>query len=281
MKKAAQDRLPDFIAVGPPRTATTWLHRVLIGRVGLPAGVKETQFFVMNYGLGLDWYRAFFRHCPPDLPAGEIAPIYFDKPEARERIAADIPGCKIICTLRDPVERVYSHYRMVSSIGMVTDSFDYDAQHYRFGACGSYAFNIKAWRKTVGSDRVLVLLHDDLKADPQSFLNAVCAFIGIAPFDARNSERATMRVFSLTHKPRSPSLARRAVRLKSWLIQRQRFLRLAHVFEHSNPLSDFCFGGGPEFPPLDPATETRIRAIMRPEIEQLEKLLQRDLSAWK
>src|SRR5271154_5339240 len=97
-------RLPGYIAVGPTRTATTWLQRVLTGHLGLPKGIKETQFFIWNYHLGLDWYRWHFRNCPPHLPVMEIAPTYFDSPQARERLKSHIPDCKIICTVRDPVE---------------------------------------------------------------------------------------------------------------------------------------------------------------------------------
>jgi hypothetical protein len=76
-------RLPDFIVVGPPRTGTTWLDRVLRGHVELPADLKETQFFAWNFGLGINWYAAFFRNCDPLSLAGEIAPTYFDKPIVR------------------------------------------------------------------------------------------------------------------------------------------------------------------------------------------------------
>ena len=39
---------------------------------------------------------------------GEIAPTYFSNRVVRERIKKHIPDCKIICTFRDPVERLYS-----------------------------------------------------------------------------------------------------------------------------------------------------------------------------
>jgi hypothetical protein len=98
MMGASTAPLPSFIAVGPTRTATTWLYQVLKGHIGLPSGIKETQFFIWNYDLGLTWYRRHFRNCSPHLPVMEIAPTYFDSPEARERVKLHIPECKIICT---------------------------------------------------------------------------------------------------------------------------------------------------------------------------------------
>src|SRR5689334_22589981 len=96
---AGDPRLPDFIAIGPPRTGTTWLYRALSGRVGLPRDTKETDFFSDNYGRGIEWYLDFFRDCPADLPIGEISPNYFAAPQAPDRIAASVPDCRIICTL--------------------------------------------------------------------------------------------------------------------------------------------------------------------------------------
>lgn len=53
MGESKQIRIPDFLAVGPPRSATTWLELILAGVGGLPAGIKETAFFTKNYELGL------------------------------------------------------------------------------------------------------------------------------------------------------------------------------------------------------------------------------------
>jgi hypothetical protein len=79
----AARRLPDFIAVGPPRTGTTWLHGVLYHRVSLPRGVKETYFFDHFYAKGLNWYSHYFGDSADGHRVGEIAPTYFASAEAR------------------------------------------------------------------------------------------------------------------------------------------------------------------------------------------------------
>lgn len=79
----------------------------------------------------MEWYAAHFKDCPPDLPVGEIAPAYFASVEARARIAREIPHCKIICTRRDPVERIYSHYKIWRKIGATKASFDRVVSHHK------------------------------------------------------------------------------------------------------------------------------------------------------
>src|SRR5271170_2523129 len=103
MVREKDTRFPSFIGIGPGRTATTWLHTALEGHAGLPRRIKETDFFSNNYELGLDWYLYHFRGYPSTMVLGEITPTYFDYPEAAARIAGNLPGCKIVCSLRDPV----------------------------------------------------------------------------------------------------------------------------------------------------------------------------------
>src|SRR6202166_3585681 len=82
--------LPQIIHVGPERTGTTWVHRVLEGHVDLPYGVKETRFFTNFYDKGIDWYARHFRYATGERRVAEICPNYFFKTEALERIKTHI-----------------------------------------------------------------------------------------------------------------------------------------------------------------------------------------------
>ena len=275
---AKADRLPDFIAVGPPRTGTTWLGRALRGHVGLPEGIKETQFFVWNYAQGLDWYKAYFRNCLPGLPAGEIAPTYFDHAEARERIAAAIPDCRIICSLRDPVARIYSQYKAWHRAGLLTGPFDYAIQRQFLAASGSYADNVRSWRAAFGKENVMVVLYDDLQANPQAYLDSICSFIGIGTIDLSGSPTKTQPMNRSERAPWSPQLARGGRFLRDYLI-RNRMTRVARYLEPGTPLWRIMFSGGSRYPKLAPQDEEQLRLAMRPEVEDLEELLGRDLRA--
>jgi hypothetical protein len=242
--------------------------------------VKETQFFRDNYSLGISWYQSFFQRCSPHLPIGEIAPTYFDQAEVRQRIKETIPDCKIVCTLRDPVARLYSQYKVWTSMGMIGGAFDYSLLHQDLGARGSYAFNIKAWIEMFGRDRVLVLCQEDLEADQQGFVNLVCAFIGCPPIDISASSLGSRRVLRVLRRPRIPKLALEARKFKDWAI-RHKLGRVAHIFETDNVVFNLCFGGGQLFSPLAPAVELQLRSLLCPEIEELEVLLGRDLTHWK
>lgn len=273
-------RLPDFIGVGPPRTATTWLHEVLKSHVGLPDHVKETDFFLWKYEKGLEWYAAQFSQCPMDRPMGEFSPMYFLDPEPRERIATHIPHCKIICTFRDPVERTYSHFRRMRQGGYYLGSFEECIEERKdILEWSRYATYLKAWHQVFRPENVLVLLQDDLKSDPQGFLDSVCDFIGIPRISLSTSELRSKVVNDITIQPRNVRLARTARLLKERL-RDYGFYAPVDLLKKLG-LRNLFFGGGAEFEPIRPETKVRLREFYRPEVETLETMLRRDLPAWK
>jgi hypothetical protein len=273
-------RLPDFIVVGPPRTATTWLDAVMRGHVGLPLDVKETHFFARNYNRGLPWYQSHFLQCAALPVIGEVCAAYFENPQARARIQRHIPDCRIVCTLRDPVERLYSYYKLMRHNGRTELPFEAAlVRHKQMLASSRYALHVRDWQADFGTRNVLVVLNDDLAADPQAYLDSITEFLGAGRIVIGDAAPAPSPANTIDVAPRSVRLARNARRLRVWLGSRRlyrtrRLLTKAGVWR-------FCFGGGQEFPPLDPAVKWRLRDALRPDVESLEKLLQRDLSTWK
>ncbi len=273
-------RLPDFLAVGPQRTGTTWLHEVMKPHLGLPRGIKETDFFLKNYSRGMDWYLEFFRGYPPTLPLGEIDPNYFGEEVACERIQKDIPDAKIVVTLRDTVERAYSSYRVMRRDAWTRVSLEETVAKNRIIRESSrYAHHLANWRQSFGADRVLVCFYDDLEQSPQKFLDQICDFIGSKRISVAGSAIASERVNTVTHAPRSRKLAQNARNARDWM-RLHRWHRAVDLLESAG-VWRFCFGGGEEFGTLDSEIESRLREQFRPEVEALERLVDRDLSAWK
>jgi hypothetical protein len=278
-RRTAPSRLPDFIAVGPPRTATTWLHQALKGHVGLPFNIKETDFFSKHYDRGLDWYADYFRHCPPAMKIGEVCATYFVSPEARERIARHLPECRIICTFRDPVDRSYSFYKLLRRHAFTKLPFEQAvAKHREFREQNRYAFHLAAWQRQFGANQVMVGLYDDLEADPQAFVDRATSFIGIDRIVIPPA-RAAERVHLVETAPPSRRLVRTTRKVITWMAS-HRMYRATNWFRKS-ALGHFVYEGGRPYGPLAPDVEARIREMYRPEVEALEELLAIDLSAWK
>ncbi|MGB6552958.1 MAG: sulfotransferase [Candidatus Binataceae bacterium] len=272
-------RLPDFIGIGPARTGTTWLHHALAPGVVLPHGTKETSFFSSRYGLGIEWYAWHFRSAGPGSVAGEVCP-YFADARVPERIAKHIPGCRIICTMRDPVERAWSFYRMRRYYGTTRLSFEESLTAQPNIAEGSrYAFHLTNWFQRFGRESILITFYDELHDNPQAYLDRICGFIGIAPIRLQQAQGAKRAVNSIERPARNRQRARKAQR---WLgnLRDYRAYRTIDLLDRLG-FWDFSFGGGEPFRALDPEVERRVRERFRPEVVALEDLIGVDLSRWK
>jgi sulfotransferase family protein len=281
MSATSKRRLPEIIGAGPGRTGTTWLHRVLEGHVDLPYGVKETQFFSTFYDHGIDWYARHFRYATGDRRIAEICPNYFFKLESIERIKQHIPDCRIVTTMRDPVDRLYSKYKLVRhTAGARGGTLEEALKAWpSLGSGNRYAFYLEAWFAAFGRENVLVTIYDELRAEPQKYLNRVTDFMGVERIALSDRRHISDDVNAFTRAPKNRKLARRATRLMNWLQGHQSYgvidlLDRAGVWQ-------FCAGRGELYPPLTPEEDARLRKRFLPEVEALEALLKIDLSAWK
>jgi hypothetical protein len=272
--------LPTFFIVGPPRTGTSWLHEVLKRRAALPSVAKETRFFDVHFNRGTAWYTGQYARSSNGWRVGEVAPTYFASDQARCRIRELVPRAKIVCIFRDPFERLISLYRLKRAYGWIPWSFEEaivcDPELIE---SSRYATHLRAWQEAFGDDRVLPTLFDDLRDDPQNYVNALADFIEIPRFTLTAGDCHNIHTSELMTLPRNYSRTRTARLMVEWL-QARRFGRLVAVARKS-PLRKLFLGGGPPFAdaPLD--LSLKLSELFRREVDELERMLQRDLSAWK
>ncbi len=273
-------QLPSFFILGPPRTGTTWLHEVLGPHTLLPSPTKETRFFDQHFRRGLHWYLAHFPSCSDQRPMGEVAPTYFASAHARERIAKFVPDARVVCVFRNPVERVLSLYRLKRAYGMFPWTFEQAIlKDPELFDSGRYATHLKAWFNALGEKQVLVTIYEDLKRNPQAYLNRLTDFFGIARISLTHSQLRVINASEgLTH-PRSYFLTRTATGMADWF-KAVRMDRLLAAAKHKYVLK-FFLRGGSSFESLSPDRTTRLYELFRPEVEELEAMLNRDFPKWK
>jgi hypothetical protein len=244
----------------------------------LPEGLKETHFFNLRYDYGMNWYLSFFKNQRPGVATGEFSPSYFTSPEARERIATHLPGCRIVCTLREPVERLYSSYRSWRKLALVRDSFERVAERHRdLLAFSRYTEQLSAWQRACGRENVLVMIHEECFSDRQAYVDRLCDFIGAKRFDLRTVNDPEKPVNQVEFQPKNITLARRARQLRGFLAA-HKMLRTRDLLM---PIFEFCMGRGAPFPAIDAYLARRLRNHFEPEIASLEKLLGRDVEVWR
>jgi hypothetical protein len=275
----AQPWCPDFFGVGPARTATTWLHNVLAAHVNLPEP-KETRFIDLYYGRGWPWYRNQFGLIRDDVPSGEIAPTYFHSDLVRARIKQRAPGAKIICTLRDPVERLYSLFRYLRYRG----SFGWDFENalikdVEMVESARYAHYLKAWIADFGQKNVLVTIYDDIEREPQSYIDRIADFIEIPRFTLSTPQNVRVNSSEDMLAPSNYALAALAHLMANTAFS----LRLKGIFRLSKRagLRRLFFGRGRAMAAFDEQLAPSLRKRLTAEVEEVERIIGRDLSAWK
>lgn len=117
MRATGEGRLPDFIILGAMKAGTTSLFRWLGEQpeVHRPS-VKEPHFFSEDgvWRKGVAWYGRLFVDAAPNELTGEASASY-TRPAggvaAADRMRRVIPDARLIYVVREPIERLRSHYR--------------------------------------------------------------------------------------------------------------------------------------------------------------------------
>ncbi len=298
-------KLPDFLIVGPPKTASTSLHYYLSQHPQIyMSAIKETRFLDNNYSEDLSQYEKFFTEVKDEKAIGEGTPTYSFLPFVADRIKKHFPEMKLLFCFRDPVERAFSGWAMRRAKGGEKNSFrealklnleqrktvrfqgdegerlwlkDQDALNnrnqivYRTYIEGSmYAEQLKCYRERFNDSQIKIILMDDLKNDLKKtlrdifvFLNVDAGFTHIKTEAVNKHKKVRLKtLFNLFGKTRVKNV-------KKYLpVFAQNLLKPVLRTEEKKPKI---------------SAEDKLFAynIFWKDIQELESIIGRDLSAWK
>jgi hypothetical protein len=218
---SAARALPAFVMVGTQRGGTTSLFRALAAHPGTapPNLHKGVHYFDVNYERGESWYRGHFPVRRGSRLAFESAGYYMHHPLAPERIAADLPGVKLVALLRDPVERAYSAHKHELARGFETEpSFErvlelepsrldgeverirtepgylsHAHRHHSYLDRGHYDEQISTLHALFGRERVHVAFAEDFFSEPEPCFDAIVDFLGLERWRPPSFERHNAR----------------------------------------------------------------------------------------
>lgn len=277
---------PDFIGIGAQKAATTWIYDILKDHPEVALSEqKELDFFSRWFDQGYQWYEHQLGNESNDKLSGELSPSYLNEPAVPARVAAYVPNAKIIVSLREPVSRAISNHKHEVRVGHLTGddlSFEYGlANNPSYFDQGCYATHLSNWLKYFPREQMLILLHDDIVADPAGVAKQVYAFLGI---DDAFVSVALHEFSNISHLKRSPGLdsLRRSIRLK--LVA----LGVGGVWEAAAKMglrklyrSAAWVESEASVPPISNEIKAELRERFRTETEALEGMIGRSLAHWK
>jgi hypothetical protein len=277
----AAQRLPAIFYVGTQRTATTWCWEIFKSHANLPEYYKETGYFSTNFDKGMKWYLSHYRNAVENRVTMDIDPDYFYHEIASKRIADLVPGAKIICSFREPVERLHSLYKLLArNAAIPLKPFeDIVASDYRFCESARYGTHLRRWIETFGCRNVLILFYCDLLSDAQTYVSRICRFLGVSDIELTPAQKQPVWSASGVRKPGRLAMTRTARVVGDWIWRLR--LPLVRRAIRRMKLSKLVLDKGAEFDNVSLEAAAQIRRKLKPEIELLEELSDRDLSAWK
>lgn len=213
--------LPDFLIIGAMKSGTSTLFAMLCQHPGvLRPAAKELHYFSnpRNYRRGEAWYRGCFP--PPSALAaseralgyrpvtGEATPA-MSLPEYAERAARLLPEARLVVTLRNPVDRAYSHYQHMALAAIpdrraFEDALEQEValleqglqitqdstrshrrrlHNYGYLNRGHYVEHLAHWLRHYPRERLLILNFDTWRNDARSAATRAAQFLGLPSHD--------------------------------------------------------------------------------------------------
>lgn len=200
-------KFPDFLVIGPQRTGSTWLHYNLAEHPSIMMSKhKEVRFFHLTknhnspqyHSSKLSWYLSNFNDPNPEWIIGEATPSYLvslaKDSELLEELLTVNPSIKVITTIRNPIERAWSHAQLhlrVNDLSFDEMDFEFFKDFYSnsyVSSCADCA-NIDIWKKALYEDHVHVIRFDDIHIRPQFVLDQTFDFLGVSRHASKSHDK--------------------------------------------------------------------------------------------
>lgn len=212
---------PNFFIVGAPKAGTSSLHAYLQAVPGIfMSRIKEPNYFArivvpddhpVRPIRDEQKYLQLFSAATTEAIIGEASPTYLADSEAPRLIREVSPGARILISLRDPVERAYSHYLMMRNNGFANESFLAEAQRgLRLQGqrniiilrpdVGLYHEQVRRHLETFGTGQVKIIIFEEFMVDVSGTLRQIAEFLGIQQ-DFSNVKLPVYRQFAEARGP--------------------------------------------------------------------------------
>lgn len=276
--------LPNLLIIGAQKCGTTSLHAYLDLHPDVHmAREKELDFFIADraWRNGPDWYAQRFRD--DAAVRGEASPNYTAWPVwdgVPERAASLVPGARLVYLVRDPIERIESHYLQRrlqdGQRGDITTVIgDVEDPQNLFVARSRYATQLERWLRHFPQDAVLTLDAGDLLHDRRRAVQAVLAHIGL-------EDRIDPAALSDEHHRSGDKaeLARGAARFRASAVGRVIEVVPARVRAPVTQRLRAALSHPVERQELPAGLRERLAELLAPEAQRLRALTGRRFESW-
>lgn len=280
----------DFIQIGAGKAATTWIYKCLAEHPQICLGQPKEMNFFCQENLDFKSYFKQFKHCHPDQIKGESSMYLRQAEKTAPKIKQYFPQVKLIVSLRNPIEKIYSHYLSRKSKGCQEGSFEDFIKKEDFIARGFYYSQLRTFLKFFPKENILILVYEDIEKDPRHFIQKIYKFLGVdsnfvppslqKKINPTSKKKLFLPFFTKSNFEKTKNF------LKNYGGEKLiKFLKplgpLLNFFLRKNVRKIFQEGESLIKPPMKTETRKYLQKQYQKEIRNLEKLIDRNLSFWK
>lgn len=189
-------RTPNFFLAGTTKGGTSTLHLWLSQHPDIYlAPQKELHYFCecpakLRAADGWDGYCAVFGEGGQPI-VGEASPCYIYYPGLPEKLRELVPNARVLLSLRDPVERFWSHYLMNRTYRQdypdpaeIIDNWELQPPQLATDdlvGMGMYGVQYLRWTRSFSEAAIRVVFLEEMTTHPEDLLEGIFAFLGVRP----------------------------------------------------------------------------------------------------
>jgi hypothetical protein len=280
-----------FIGIGAQKSGTSWISKMLVTHPAICFSIsKEVHFFdkkppfpfkkKKNYYPDFNWHYSHFSHAQSGQLLGEFTPMYLYDASVAKKIFTHNPHVKLIVSLRDPVKRTYSHYKMLYHTKKLEQRSFEDAikAEPEYVERGMYFKQLKPYYELFPPEQIHVVLFEDSIAKPNEVWRNLCSFLQIdsnkvpTNLNIKQNVSQNTRLGFISELQRIVPQLLIKFKLKKLLL----FLKKTNL----NTLISKLNEQRGTIPPIEQKTKEALAQLFEPDIQSLEKLLGITLDNW-
>ncbi len=269
---------PNFIFIGPDKSGSSWLYNIFRSHpeIFVPE-IKDIYYFDRYYSRGEEWYLSFFNDAPVNTKAcGELSHDYLFSLNAVERIKKDFPNIKIFTILRNPIDKIWSHYLFLIRSGITKDPFEKAINEFPELITKSlYYENLKNYYNLFPSEQIGIFLFDDFKKDNKNFAKQIFSFLNVNYIEDLPYEKIVLKA----SKPRLFLVAKTA-KITANMFRKLGFEKPLGKIKANSFIQFLLYKPYENKPEMDNETVELLKNIFNEDIEKTSRLIKKDLSCW-
>ncbi|TXE15597.1 sulfotransferase domain-containing protein [Psychroserpens burtonensis] len=297
---------PNLFIPGAAKSGTSTLHALLNFHEDICMSSAKEPFYIVkdDFDTSIDFYNNKYSEILKEKPnakyRGDASTSYMLFPKFIERVKAHLDeDVKFIFILRNPVDRLYSHYWYLKGLGMeslelkdaILNDIDIEPDnskrqpsgrfksYFQYGLYGKW---LSRFYDNFDSKNIKVVFFEDLKSNQLGVVNECLEFLNLSKFDSINKTKANKTVIL-----KNPKRYNTITKLMSNSI---RILKPIHFFipRHlktsiKNKIKNFAINKSKtntDYPKLSNEERQWITELYKKDFILLQSILNKNFSVW-